>query len=73
MKCQVCGARMKAATTNLPFKVTERTIVIVKNVRVLQCCGCTEYLIEDDVTKRVDEVLEKADRSAELEVVNCAV
>jgi YgiT-type zinc finger domain-containing protein len=69
MKCQVCGARMKAATTNLPFKITEHTIVIVKNVRVLQCSACSEYLIQDNVMKRVDEVLQKADRSAELEVV----
>jgi len=34
MKCRVCGATLQATTTDLPFKLTERTIVILKNLPV---------------------------------------
>ena len=32
MKCFVCGAPLRGATTDLPFKVNDRTIVIVKSL-----------------------------------------
>jgi YgiT-type zinc finger domain-containing protein len=47
MKCTVCGAAMKPVTTDLPFKLSENHIVIVKQLPVLQCGACREYLIED--------------------------
>jgi hypothetical protein len=30
MKCGVCGGELKTASTDLPFKISEDTIVIVK-------------------------------------------
>jgi hypothetical protein len=30
MHCHVCGARMEAVLTTLPFKVRDRTMVMVK-------------------------------------------
>jgi YgiT-type zinc finger domain-containing protein len=72
MKCTVCGAGMKPVTTDLPFKLSENHIVIVKQLPVLQCGACREYLIEDAVMERVDGVLERADSAAELEVVRYA-
>ncbi len=72
MKCHVCGSKFKLAITDLPFKVGETTIVILKDLPVLQCEGCTEYLLDDPVLKRVDEILEKVDASAELEVIKYA-
>jgi YgiT-type zinc finger domain-containing protein len=72
MKCHVCGSKMKPATTDLPFKVNKMTIVILKDLPVIQCEGCTEYLLDDPVMKRVDEILEKADTAAELEVIRFA-
>ncbi len=69
MKCLVCGTRLRGATTDLPFKVSDRTIVIVKSLPILQCDGCPEYLLDDAVMTRVDELLSKVDRSIELEIV----
>ena len=69
MKCHVCGSNMKSMVTNLPFKINETTIVILKDLPVLQCNNCNEYLLDDPVMKRVDEILEKVDTAAELEVI----
>ena len=69
MKCNVCGSHSKAMVTNLPFKIKETTIVILKDLPVLQCNNCNEYLLDDPVMKRVDEILEKVDTAAELEVI----
>lgn len=72
MKCHVCGSKMKSIITDLPFKVNETTIVILKGLPVLQCDSCSEYLLDDPVLKRVDEILEKVDTTAELEVIKYA-
>ena len=69
MKCRVCGARLRSITTDLPLKVSDRTIVVVKKLPVMQCDGCIEYVIEDPVMAKVDELLSRVDRSMELEVV----
>ena len=69
MKCHVCGAPLRGTTTDLPFKVSDRTILIVKSLPVLQCDGCPEYLLDDAVMARVAELLSKVDRSIELEIV----
>ena len=70
MKCHVCGSNMDPLTTDLPFKVSETTIVIVKGLPVLQCNNCSEYLLEDSVLKQVEIILDNVDTSAELEVIN---
>jgi len=72
MKCHICGGQLQAMTTDLPFKVSENSIVIVKSLRALQCENCREYLLEDSVMERVDAILAKAGTSAELEVVRFA-
>jgi len=72
MKCHVCGSKMKSIITNLPFKVNETTIVILKDLPVLQCDSCSEYLLDDHVLKSVDEILRKIDTAAELEVIKYA-
>ena len=43
MKCHVCGATMRATRSDLPFKTSEQTIVILKGLPVLQCENCAEY------------------------------
>jgi YgiT-type zinc finger domain-containing protein len=72
VKCHVCGSEMMRVQTDLPFKVGETTIVIVKALPVLQCESCSEYLLEDPVQQQVDEILEGADGRAELEIVRYA-
>ena len=69
MKCHVCGSKLKPITTDLPFKVSERTIVILKQLPVAQCERCSEYSIEDPVFARVEALLSKANTSAELEII----
>lgn len=72
MKCAVCGAEMRPAKSDLPFKTTEQTIVILKGLPVLQCANCAQYLIEDAVLGRVDEILSTIDGAAELEIIRYA-
>jgi len=72
MKCTVCGARMRSITTDLPFKLSEERIVILKQLPVLQCETCREYLIEDVVMARIDQMLARTDSTAELEVLRYA-
>jgi YgiT-type zinc finger domain-containing protein len=72
MKCHVCGGRMREIVTDLPFKLSQKTIVILKELPVLQCESCNEFLIGDQVMERVEAILNKVDRSAELEVVKYA-
>ncbi len=72
MKCHVCGSKMEAIVTNLPFKVNETTIIILKDLPVFQCKNCSEYLLNDSVMKRVDEILAKVDTAAEIEVIRYA-
>ena len=57
VKCTICGARMSPITTDLPFKLSEERIVILKQLPVLQCGACREYLIEDAVMARIDAML----------------
>lgn len=69
MKCTVCGGTMQSSKTTLPFKITERTIVILKELPVAQCVRCAEYLIEDAIFERVEELLASVDPSVELEII----
>jgi len=72
MKCHVCGSDLQPTVTDMPFKIGTNTIVILKAVPVLQCANCSEYLLEDPVMERVEAILDKVDRTAELEVVRYA-
>ena len=69
LKCRVCGSKLQPTTTDLPFKITERTIVILKQLPVAQCERCSEYSIEDSVFARVEQLLSTANTSAELEII----
>jgi YgiT-type zinc finger domain-containing protein len=68
MICHICGGQLEKVLTSLPFKVGPDSIVILKNLPVLQCRNCPEYLIEDTVTERVDAILSGVDIAAELEI-----
>jgi len=72
MRCSVCGSRLKPLITDLPFKVSDMGIVILKGLPVLQCDNCREYLLEDLVMNRVEEILQRADAAAELEIIRYA-
>ena len=72
MKCHICGGKLEAMKTDLPFKRDERSIVIFKDIPILQCDNCREYLIEDPVMEGVEAVLSNVSPTAELEIVRYA-
>ena len=72
MRCHVCGGGMETTLTDLPFKVAESSIVIVKGLPVLQCENCREYIIEDIVMERVETILDATEASVELGIVQYA-
>lgn len=59
MRCRVCGAALDPVVTDLPFKLNQRTIVVVRDLPVLQCQNCTDYLLEDRVMARVETILDR--------------
>jgi YgiT-type zinc finger domain-containing protein len=69
MRCRICGGSLEALITDLPFKVGDFSIVILKALPVLQCRQCGEVELEHQIMLRVDEVLSAVDKSAELEVI----
>jgi len=72
MKCHVCGGTMHSNKTDLPFKLGEQMIVILKDLPVHQCERCREYLLEDSVMCRVEEILSMVNPDSELQVVRFA-
>ena len=72
MRCSLCGSKLSPLITDLPFKVSDTSIVILKGLPVLQCDNCREYLLDDAVMNRVDEILQRADAAAELEIIRYA-
>lgn len=71
--CHNCGGKLKKVITDLPFKIKDNSIVIIKKLPVLQCLNCNEYLIEDSVMEKVDCILSKIDKTAEVEILSYAV
>jgi YgiT-type zinc finger domain-containing protein len=72
MKCATCGADLKGIATDLPFKIGDHSIVIIKNLPVLQCSNCSDYLLEDNTMARVDELLKGIDAKVEVEILQYA-
>ncbi|MFZ2631281.1 MAG: YgiT-type zinc finger protein [Desulfosalsimonadaceae bacterium] len=69
MKCHVCGSEMDSTITNLPFKINELTIVIVKDLPVFQCGACSECLLEDHVLAHLENLFDKVNKKAELDIL----
>ena len=72
MKCRVCAGLLEARVTDLPFKVGDSSIVILKALPVLQCGQCGETELEHATMVKVEALLDRADRTAELEVIRFA-
>jgi len=49
MSCHICGGFLNKIITDLPFKIDESSIIIIKKIPVLQCTNCSEFIIEDVV------------------------
>ena len=72
MRCEVCGAELTPTRTDLPFKVRETGIVILKGLPVLECGGCPQYVLEDAVLAQVDRILGRVNGETELEIIRYA-
>ena len=72
MRCRVCGGLLEPRITDLPFKISDTAIVIVRSLPVLLCGQCGETELENEAMTHVDQLLANVDRSAELEVVRYA-
>lgn len=72
MICHNCGGKLKKVITDLPFKINQESIIIIKKLPVLQCQNCSEYVIEDPIMEKIDGILEKIDKTVELEILNYA-
>ena len=72
MTCHNCGGSLENLITNLPFKLSDDCIAIIKRLPVLQCRNCSEYVIEDQVMEKIDIILNKIDTTAELEILSYA-
>lgn len=72
MKCHLCGGGLEKVTTDLPFKTDIHAIIIIKNLPLLQCGNCNEYLIEDGVMAKVDDILNSVGRDVEVEILSFA-
>lgn len=72
MTCRICGGSLEARVTDLPFKISDSSIVILKALPVLQCRQCGEAELEHQTMLRVERLLSGVDKSAELEVIRYA-
>jgi YgiT-type zinc finger domain-containing protein len=72
VKCRIRGGAMEERVTDLPFKIGDTSIVIIRSLPVLQCRQCGEAELENVAMSRVDRLLAAVGRSAELEVVRYA-
>ena len=72
MRCRVCGGELKHLVTDLPFKIGDSSIVVLKALPVLQCGQCGDAELESATMARVEQLLGGVDSSAELEVIRYA-
>lgn len=63
---------LETVVTDLPFKISQQSIVIIKRLPVLQCQNCNEYLIENPVMEKIDSILTRVDTSVEVEILSYA-
>jgi YgiT-type zinc finger domain-containing protein len=72
MRCRICGGLLESRVTDLPFKIGDSSIVILRSLPVLQCRQCGDTELEQATMTRVDQLLAGVDGSAELEVIRYA-
>ena len=68
MKCGLCGGHMESVRTDLPFKLEDHRIIVVKDIPVEQCTSCGEYELSDTVMEHLEMLFNSMDESSELEV-----
>jgi YgiT-type zinc finger domain-containing protein len=72
MRCRICGGLLEPRVTDLPFKISDSSIVILRSLPVLQCRQCGDAELEQVTMSRVDQLLAAVEGSAELKVIRYA-
>ena len=72
MKCHNCGGSYERITTDLPFKTGPHSIIIIKDLPVLQCGNCSGFLLEDPVMEKVDAIIAGTGKTVEVEILRYA-
>jgi len=69
MKCRSCAGLLEPRVTDLPFKIGDNSLAILRSLPVLECreCGCTE--LEPATKARVDRILAEVDESAGVAII----
>ena len=68
MKC-TCGGSLTPTTTDVPFKLSENRTVIIKDLPVLQCRKCRQFVIEEGTMSKVDVLLANVSSSAKVAII----
>ena len=63
---------MKRKPTDLPFKISDHKIFILKDLPVYLCDSCGEILIEHKIMKKLKCIFKKTKNYIELEVIKYA-
>lgn len=63
MKCPSCRGRMEKGTTSLPYELGREKLIVVRDVPALVCDQCGEVFIESPILKKVEALLETAEKS----------
>lgn len=64
MRCPLCKGEMaKKGRTNLPYELSDESIIIVKNVPAIICSQCGDVFIEADILSKVEKILDKASKN----------
>jgi YgiT-type zinc finger domain-containing protein len=72
MKCHVCGTQMKPVVADLPFRVDRSVMIILRELPLLECGGCSAYALQDIVIERVHEMIQSLTSPAHLDVIRYA-
>jgi hypothetical protein len=72
MRCRICGGLLESRVADLPCKIGDSAIVILRSLPVLQRRQCGDTELEQATMSRVDQLLGAVDGSAELEVIRYA-
>ena len=62
MSCPLCKGNMVSGTTILPFDMKDGRVIVVLNVPALICEQCGEEYIDMNVTRNVEELINRAER-----------
>jgi len=73
LRCRSCGGLLGSRVTDLPFKIGDTSIVILKSLPVLECRQCGDTELERATRLRVDQLLAAVGGSVELKVVRYAL